>query len=387
MAGAALGYATLWTSLFALPLIATVQLMSSRLGMVSGRGLAGAVRAYYPKWVLLPICSLLVIANVVTIGADLGGMADATQMITGISGFIWTPVYTLGLAALLFFFSYRRIARVLKWLCLFLFAYVAAGLLSKPDWTAVVHSTLAPRIDWSAKYLSVIVAIIGATLSPYFLFWQAAQEVEEEYCLGRRTVSQRKGATREELERSQIDVAVGSFISKVITFFITLTAAATIFANGPKEIGSAREAAAALEPVAGAAASWLFAVGVIGTGALAVPVLAGSSAYSVSEAMFWRASLHEKPAFAPKFYAVLLASMLLGMALLYFGFNVIQLLFWASVLNGLLAPPCILILLLLTRKKSVMGQRANPRWMNLLGWCCFFITAAAAIAMALSFMG
>ncbi len=384
IAGATLGYVTLWTSLFALPLLAAVQLMCSRLGMVSGRGLAGDVRTHYPKWVLFSICSLLLIANVITIGADLGGMAEVTQMVTGIAAYWWTAAYAITITALLFYFPYRSLERIFKWLCLVLFSYVVAGFLAKPDWHAVLLSTAIPHVQWSGQYMSVLVAIMGATMSPYFLFWQASQEVEAEYCMGRRTVAQRKGATRQELERSKVDVFMGSFISKLITFFITLTAAAALFAHGKKEIGTARDAAAALAPIAGPAASWLFALGVIGTGLLAIPTLAGSSAYAVSEAFRWKGSLEEKPAVTPRFYGVLALSTLFGLALIYLGLNVVQMLFWASILNGLLAPPSIALVLLLTRNPAVMGSRVNPPWMNWLGWITLALTSAAAMGMLVS---
>ncbi|MDQ6665958.1 MAG: divalent metal cation transporter, partial [Acidobacteriota bacterium] len=221
MAGAALGYATLWTSLFGLPLLAAVQFMCARLGMVSGRGLAGALRLHSPKWVLFSMCALLAIANIVTLGADLGGMAEVTAMVTGIPAVACTLIYAIAIAALLFYLPFTRIEKIFKWLCLALFTYLAAGFLARADWRAALMDTVLPRVQWSKEYLSIIVAIIGATMSPYFLFWQASQKVEEEYCLGRRTVAQRKGATRQELDDTRVDVFAGAFISKLITYFIT----------------------------------------------------------------------------------------------------------------------------------------------------------------------
>jgi NRAMP (natural resistance-associated macrophage protein)-like metal ion transporter len=313
IAGASFGYLTLWTSLFSLPLIAAVQLMCSRLGMVSGRGLAGAVRVNYPKWVLFPVCAMLAMANVVTLGADLGGMGDVTEMITGVPSAVCTVSYAAATAALLLFFSYSRIARILRWLCLVLFVYVIAGFLSMPDWAQAISGTFLPQVRWSREYLATLVAIIGATASPYFLFWQASQEVESEYALGRRTVAERQGASSRELQASNIDVLAGSVVSKLITYFITLTTAATLFAHGQNEIRTAKDVAASLQPFAGDAAYLLFALGVLGTGLLAVPVLAGSCAYAWSEAFRWRASLDEKPHFAPKFYAVLLLAVAIGL--------------------------------------------------------------------------
>lgn len=385
IAGAAFGYLTLWTSLYLLPVVAAVQLMCSRLGTVSGRGLAGTIRVTFPAWVLYPVCGALFLANVVTIGADLGGMAQVTEMITGVSGLVWTPVYAVLVIGLLFCLSYRRIESILRWLCLVLFAYVAAGFLAQPDWDAVLTATFLPRVEWSASYLSVIVAILGATVSPYFLFWQAIQEVEDEYAQGRRSVAARqKATTYADLEQSRAGVLAGAAVSKLITYAITLTTAATLFAHGRHEISTAEDAAKALEPIAGAAASWLFALGVIGTGMLAVPVLACSCAYAVSEMRRWNASLEERPKLAPKFYAVLLLATLLGVGLIYAGVPVVKMLFWASVLNGLLAPAAILLVVLLTRSRAVMGEHANPRWLTGLGWLSVAVTGIAALALVAS---
>lgn len=381
IAGAAFGYLTLWTSLFALPLLAAVQLMCSRLGLVTKRGLARDVRMNYPKWVLFSICSMLIIANTITIGADLGGMAEVTEMISGISAYVWTAVYAIFSIGLLLWFPYRVLERFFKWLCLVLFVYLASGILARPNWTAVLVHTVVPSFEWSPRYLSVLVAIIGATMSPYFLFWQVSQEVETEYCRRKRIVNVDDPPSDRRLERSKTDVFTGSVISKLITYFITLTTAATLFAHGRTSIGTAKDAAAALAPVAGSAASWLFAVGIIGTGLLALPTLAGSSAYAISEAFRWRASLEAKVSIAPKFYGVLAISAALGAALIYAGLQPIQMLFWASVCNGLLAPPSILLVILLTRNREVMAERANAPWMNVCGWIIFVLTALAALAM------
>lgn len=386
IAGAAFGYLTLWTSLYLLPVVGAVQLMSSRLGTVSGRGLAGTIRSVYSRRVLFPVCGALFLANVVTIGADLGAMAQVTEMITGVSGLIWTPIYAALVVGLLFLLSYRRIESVLRWLCLVLFAYVAAGLLARPDWQEVLVATFVPQAEWSARYLAVIVAILGATVSPYFLFWQAIQEVEDEYARGRKSVRQRRRATTVEgLDRSRLGVAAGAFVSKLITYAITLTTAATLFAHGRREIATAEDAAKTLEPIAGPAAAWLFALGVIGTGMLAVPVLACSSAYAVSEMRRWNASLEEPPKLAPKFYTVLLIATLLGVGLIYAGVPVVRMLFWASVLNGLLAPVAILLVVLLTRSREIMGEHVNPGWLTALGWASVAVTGAAAVAMLASF--
>jgi len=230
--GAAFGYAPLWTALFSFPLMAAVQLMCARLGMVTGRGLASNLRRNYPRGIVWAACGLLIVANVVNIGADLGGMAEATGMMTGVSQYIWTPIYAVLIVSLLFWTSYRHIAKIFKWLTLILFAYIIAAFLAHPDWRAVLHSTFVPQVQWSSKYLAAFVGILGTTISPYLFFWQASQEVEEERKIGRRTVTARKGASDDELRSSRRDVLVGMFFSNLVMYFIILTTAATLHAQG-----------------------------------------------------------------------------------------------------------------------------------------------------------
>jgi len=379
--GAQFGYGPLWTALFSFPLMVCVQLMCSRLGMVTGRGLAAVVRRRYPRWVLWSACLLLVVANTINIGADLGGMAEATQMITGVNSLVWTPVYAAILVALLFFSSYCQIARIFKWLTLLLFAYVITAFVVHADWIQVLRSTFLPDIQWSAAYLSVLVGILGTSISPYLFFWQAAEEVEEERAMGRTTVAQRKGATDEELRRSRTDVATGMFFSNFVMFFIILTTAATLHAHGVTHIATARDAAEALRPLAGRGAYLLFTLGLIGTGMLGVPVLAGSSAYAISEAMSWRASLELKPRLARRFYAVMAVAMTLGLILDYIGIPAVKMLFWSAVTNGILAPPLIVLIVLLTSDPQVMGDRVSPRWLRCMGWVAAAVMTAAAVAM------
>jgi NRAMP (natural resistance-associated macrophage protein)-like metal ion transporter len=379
--GASFGYTPLWTALFSFPLMAAVQMMCARLGMVSGRGLASCVRHHYPRWVLWGACSLLLVANVVNIGADLGGMADATQMMTGINALIWTPVYAALIVSLLFWTSYKHVARVFKWLTLVLFAYVIAAFLARPDWSAVLRSTFVPRIEWSSSFLAVFVGILGTTISPYLFFWQAAEEVEEERAQGRRTVGQRRGATGEEIRKSRTDVITGMFFSNFIMYFIILTTAATLNAHGQTHIETAQQAAEALRPLAGHGAYLLFTLGLIGTGMLGVPVLAGSAAYAVAEAEAWYGTLEARPRLAPRFYAVVGVSLFVGMALNYAGFNAVKMLFWSAVLNGVLAPPLIVLVVLLTSSRKVMGERTNPPLLKWLGWATAAIMTAATVAM------
>ena len=330
-----------------------VQLMCARLGLVTGLGLAGVIRRRYSRWVLWGACALLVIANVINIAADLGGMAEATLLVIGAPVALMVPVYGLVMVSLLMWSSYRTIARVFKWLTLVLLAYVLTAFIAHVNGRLAVQATVLPHLAWSRAFFSVLVAILGATISPYLFFWQAAQEVEEERALG-RDLAQRRGATPAELQACRTDVVTGMFGSNAIMYFIIMTTAATLHAHGMTHITSAQEAAEALRPLAGAG-SWLFTVGLIGTGILAVPVLAGSCAYAIAEAAAWRGSLNRRPRRAKKFYLVLTVAMVLGIVLNYAGLNAITLLFTAAVINGVLAPP--LIVIVLDRRSNRHGTR------------------------------
>lgn len=381
VAGASFGFAQLWTVLFAFPLMTAVQIMCARLGLVSGQGLAGVIRRRYPKWVLLGACVLLVVANTVNIGADLAGMAEAMQMITGLPSLLWLPLFAASIVVLLIWSRYRQMARVFKWLTLVLFAYVAAAFMAHPRWSDVLRATFVPRIEWSASYIATFVAILGTTISPYLFFWQAAQEVEEERAKGRRTVHSRRGATDEELRAARTDVLTGMAFAGVVMYFIILTTGATLYPSGPRDIETARQAAEALRPLAGNAAYLLFTVGLVGTGMLGVPALAGSAACAIAEAMHWRGSLDDRPRHAMKFYGVLAASMALGLSLDYLKVNAVKMLFYAAVINGVLAPPLIVLITMLTSDETVMGSRVNPWLLKWLGWVTALVMTAATIAM------
>jgi NRAMP (natural resistance-associated macrophage protein)-like metal ion transporter len=383
VAGAAYGYATLWIALLTFPLMAAIQLMCARLGMVTGRGLAAAVRIYCPRWVLWVACSILVVANVINIGADLGGMAEATQLITGIRPLIWIPFYAFFITGLLVWTSYKLIAKIFKWLTLVLFAYVFASFFAHVDWRHALAVTFVPHLEWSRGFLSVLVAILGTTISPYLFFWQAAEEVEEERVKG-KTLAQSKGATSRELRTARADTIAGMFFSNLIMYFIILTAAATLHAHGQTNIATARQAAEALRPLAGDGAYLLFTLGLIGTGMLGIPVLVGSCAYAVAEGAAWRGSMSDKPRSARKFYAVMAVAMAAGFALNFAGFNAVKMLFWSAVINGLLAPPLILLVILLTSSPKVMGKRVNSPLLRYLGWACFADMTAAAVSMLLT---
>ena len=380
VAGASFGYLPLWTAVLSFPLMTAVQLMCARLGMVTGLGLAGVIRRRYSPVVLWAACALLVVANIINIAADLGGMAAATRLVTGAPTALTVPAYGIAIVVLLMWWSYRAIARVFKWLTLVLLAYVVTAFVARVDWRLALYATLVPRVEWSRAFFSVLVAILGTTISPYLFFWQAAQEVEEERAMG-RDFAHRQGATPEELTSARTDVLTGMFASNAIMYFIILTTAATLHATGRTSIATAQQAAEALRPVAGAAAYWLFTLGLIGTGMLAVPVLAGSCAYAIAEAAAWRGSLDRRPWQAGRFYLVLTTSVVLGIAITYVGLDAIKLLFTTAVINGVLAPPLILVVLLLTSDRTVMGDATNSRTLSVMGWIALVVMVAAAVGL------
>ncbi len=380
VAGASLGLAPLWTALFSFPLMTAVQLMCARLGMVTGRGLAANIRAHFPRWVTWMACLILLVANVFNIGADIGGMSDAMEMVTHVPAVFWSPMFALTLVVLVIFASYRIVAKVFKWLTLVLFAYVITAFLTHPDWSHVLRATLIPEFHWSRDFFAVMTGLLGTTISPYLFFWQASQEVEEERALG-RNIRDRKGATDKEISVSLRDTLTGMFLSNMVMFFIILTTATTLHAHGMKDIQTAKQAAEALRPLAGNGAYLLFTLGIIGTGMLAVPVLAGSSAYAVAEAARWGASLNRPLRLAPRFYAVLAAAVGLGMLFDFAGFNSVRMLFLSAVLNGILAPPLIVLVLLLTSSEKVMGERKNGFALKTLGWLCAGLMTISAVGV------
>jgi NRAMP (natural resistance-associated macrophage protein)-like metal ion transporter len=385
-AGAAYGFGMLWTALFSFPLMAAVQLMCARIGLVSGRGLAAVLRNYYSRRVLWFACTLLLIANTVNIAADLGGMAEAMELLTGWPSLWFHLPITLLILALLILASYRAIVRVFKWLTLALLAYIAATFLAHPRWDEVMRATFIPHLRFTSDYWMTFVGILGTTISPYLFFWQAAQEVEEEKAAGKRTVGRRKGASAEEMRAVWTDTFTGMALSNVVMYFIILTTGATLFVAGQRDIQTAREAAEALRPLAGELAYLLFAFGLIGTGFLGVPVLAGSAAYAIAEAGAWRSGMNEHPRLAKKFYAVIAVAMLSGMAMDFVGLNAIKMLFWAAVLNGLLAPPLIIIILRVCNNPKVMGEYTNGKLLNWLGALCAMVMSAAAVAMLIAWL-
>jgi NRAMP (natural resistance-associated macrophage protein)-like metal ion transporter len=380
-AGAALGYATLWTAIVTLPLMIVVQHVCAKIGMCSGRGLAAVLRRYYPRWLLYPTVAGLVVANTINAGADISAIAAAINMFVPIPITAMVIPIAVAIVVLQVWGSYRLIIKVFKWLTLSLFAYVIAAFLAKPDWTAVAWATFDPQISLSGQYITTMVAILGTTISPYLFFWEASEEVEEEKKEGRTTIASRRGATDKEIKKEKIDTIIGMLFCNVVFYFVILAAGATLHATGQTSVQSATEAAQALRPLAGNLATVLFAIGLIGAGLLAVPVLTGSAAYAVAEAFGWRAGLDEKPRHAKKFYAVIAGATLVGVGMDFAGINPISALFWTAVINGVTAPPLLVVVMLVSNNKRVMGRRKNGLGTNILGWLATAIMFAAAIGM------
>jgi NRAMP (natural resistance-associated macrophage protein)-like metal ion transporter len=380
IAGASLGPALLWTAIWTLPLMAAVQLTCARIGLVSGRGLAGAVRQLGHRPLLYGACTLVVLANVFNISADLAGMADAVELLTRVPSALSVPVLGAGLLAMTVYARYATVARYLKWLTLVLFAYAVAAVLARPDWRASLAATFVPAWRLDPPYLEALLGILGTTISPYLFFWQASQEVEEETALGRRTLAERRGATPGELRDARTDVLSGMVLSNFVMYCIILTAASTLHRAGVRDITSSREAAEALRPLAGDAAYLLYTLGILGTGLLAVPVLAGSASYAVSEAFGWRAGLDLPPWRGRRFYLVLGAAVVGGVLLDALRLDPIRLLFLAALVNGLLAPPLLVLVMLVGNSRRVMGSRVNGFWLNLLGWAAVAVMTAAGVA-------
>jgi NRAMP (natural resistance-associated macrophage protein)-like metal ion transporter len=387
-AGASYGFATLWTTIVMLPMMTSVQYISAKIGLVNGRGLAGVLREHYPRWVLYPALAALVIANTLNAGADIGAIAAALNLLIPVPEVAIVVPVGLGIVALQVFGSYRLIARVFKWLALALLAYVAAALFTHPDLGSVVAGSMIPTVRLDPQFIGLLVALLGTTISPYLFFWQASQEVDEQLLMGRRRLWQRQGASRTELRHALMDTVAGMAFSEIVAFFIILTAGATLFAAGKHDIASATDAAQALRPLAGDWSTVLFAVGLIGAGVLAVPVLTGSAAYGVAETFGWRSGLDRRPSRAPEFYAVIVAATVIGMGIDFVGLNPIAALVIVAVINGLLAAPLVVLMMLVSNDRKVMGARTNGRLLNLVGWATAVLISIAALALiATTIMG
>jgi NRAMP (natural resistance-associated macrophage protein)-like metal ion transporter len=382
-AGAQYGFATLWTTLAMLPMQTAVQYICARIGLVTGKGLAGVLREHYRR-ALYPAVIALVIANTLNAGADIGAIAAAINLLVPIEAYVFIVPVSLAIIALQLLGSYRLIEKVFKWLALALLAYIGAALFARPDIVKVLAGTLVPTIRLDPAYIGIVVALLGTTISPYLFFWQASQEVEEQISIGRRKLRDRQGASRFELKYALWDTIAGMVFSEIVAYFIILTTGATLFVAGKHDVASATDAAQALRPLAGDASALLLAVGLIGAGVLAVPVLTGSAAYGVSEAFGWASGLDRKLTRAPQFYAVIVAATLVGMAINYLGINPITALVLSAVLNGLVGAPLLILVMLVSNDRAVMGERTNGRLLNVVGWLTTIVMGVAAVALILT---
>jgi NRAMP (natural resistance-associated macrophage protein)-like metal ion transporter len=359
IAGAQLGTAMLWTALVTWPLMGCVQFMCARIGMVTGEGLAGALRKKFPAPLLIAASTSLLVANTINIGADLSGMADAAEMLTGWSQHFYVILFGVIIGAATILFRYYQIANVLKWLALTLFAYVITAIVVGPDWRSVLYATFIPSWPKGHDAWATLVAILGTTISPYLFYWQASQEVEEDKAMGRRRLSDRKGARAEEITNRKLDVGIGTFFSNFVMYFIILTTAVTLNKHGATQIETSKQAAEALRPLAGNFAYFLYTVGLIGVGFLAIPTLSGSSAYAFAETFHWKQGLDQKLRHARAFYAVMILSTLFAIGLNFANVNPVKALFWTAVVNGLLAPFLLVGILMVASDSKIMNNQPS----------------------------
>ncbi len=381
-AGAQFGFALDWTLLLTYPLMCAIQMISANIGRVTGRGLAGNMRRHYPVSVLYTLIGLLVVANTINIGADLGAMAAALGLLISGPQLLYVAAFAVVTILLEVFVRYARYASFLRWLTLSLFAYVATVFFVGVPWGTVAGSLVVPHIEFSGAYLTVIVAVFGTTISPYLFFWQAAEEVEDqiEDPDAAPLVKAPEQAPRE-LARIKLDTIVGMGFSNLIALFIMLTTAATLHAHNVTDIETSAQAAEALRPIAGNFAFAIFALGIVGTGLLAVPVLAGSAAYGLGEAFRWRVGLARQPGRAKAFYGAIAAATLVGAALNFTPLDPIKALFWSAVINGVAAVPIMAIIMLMACRRDVMGRFVLGGWLKALGWLATAAMAVAAVGM------
>ena len=380
--GAKYGFGLLWLAVFTFPLMAVIQEMCARIGLVTGRGLASNIRKYFPNYVIYFAAMLLFVANTFNLGADLGAMAKATQLLYPNIKFAYLVVGFTGLTLCLQIFApYEKYAKYLKWMALVLLSYIFSVLVMKDiNWSEIIHSAIRPNINFSKDQFILICAILGTTISPYLFFWQTSQEVEE-LTEKKIVVSNQKATISKNLIRDmQVDVWSGMFLSNLVMFFIIVACAVTLNKAGLVNIQTAEDAARALRPLAGDMSYLLFAVGIIGVGLLGIPVLSGSAAYAVSESVRWKVGLHKKLNHAYSFYGVMIFSMLIGLGLNFIGLDSIKALIYSAVLNGCVAPVVLILIVLLSSNKKIMGDYSNSIVLKVIGWITVALMAVAAIA-------
>ncbi|TCR96238.1 NRAMP (natural resistance-associated macrophage protein)-like metal ion transporter [Rhizobium sp. BK418] len=383
-AGAQFGPAILWTAPVTLPMMFTVVYLSSKLGQVSGRGLFHAIRDFYPRWLLWSVLFGVVIGNTIEAAANLGGMAAAINILVPVP----IPLIVVAVAAILLviqvFGSYDLIRRIFRWLALTLLAYAGAAVLSKPDFLATFKGSFVPTVEFNKEFLAIVAAIIGTTLSAYLYTWQSNEEVEEEIAEGKATVEERKGASDDDLQKSSREILVGMTFSNLIMYFIILATGSTLHANGQTEIGTAAQAAEALKPIAGDAAGYLFAAGIVSVGFLAVPVMTTGAAYDLAQSFGIKGSLNAKAGRAPMFYIIIGLVTLIAVALNFLGFNPMRALVWSGIVQGFSTPPLLFLILLMTNNRQIMGDKVNSRAMNVLGCVTAAVIFAASAGLVVT---
>ena len=367
--GAQYGFQLLWLSLLTFPLMAVVQEMCARIGLVTGRGLAGNIRTHFSRKVLY-VCTLaLFAANAFNIGADLGAMAKGVQLLNGSINYTFLVItFAILMLVLQIFMPYAKYAHYLKWLAMVLLAYIGAALLAHLNWGDVLHKSITPSIHWSKDQILLICAILGTTISPYLFFWQTSQEVENQILEGKKTIASREGADKHEVGSMRIDVWSGMLLSNVVMFFIIAACGAILFPQGITHIHTAADAAEALRPFAGNLTYFLFAVGIIGTGLLAIPVLAGSSSYAISEGFKWKEGLYRNLRQAHAFYGTIIISMFVGLGINFIGIDPIKALIYSAVFNGIVAPIILTLIVIISSNKKIMGKWVNKRSTAVIGW-------------------
>jgi Mn2+/Fe2+ NRAMP family transporter len=380
-AGARVGPAFLWTAPAMLPMMYAVVYLSAKLGQVTGQGLFAVIQSRFSKWVLYPALTAVLIGNTIEAGADIAGMAAAVGVLVHVPRALIVVVITATILSLQIWGSYTVIRNTFRWLSLALLAYIAAALMAKPDLGAVIRGTLVPTLRFDREFLSLVVAVIGTSLSAYLYTWQSNEEVEEQISIGRRRLADRKGTTDRELRHTRKDILTGMCFSNLIMYFIVLATSATLYRAGVRDVESAAQAAEALKPVAGAAAGVLFAVGVVGVGFLAVPIMTIGAAYDLAQTMGWKHGLHARPREAKKFYAAITGFTLLAMGMNFLGLNPMKALVFAGIVQGFSTPPLMLLIMIVTNDRKIMGDRVNGRAMNVLGWATTAVIFAASIAL------
>ena len=381
-AGAQFGFNMLWTVLFTYPLMVGIQLVSARIGRVSGHGLASNIRRHYPAWLLYSVVGLLLIANTINIAADISAMGEALKLIIGGPAQMYAVAFGLVSLLLQVFIPYRRYVRLLKWLTLALLAYVATVFVVHVPWSEVLVKALAPQLSWKSEYITTVVAVFGTTISPYLFFWQASQEVEDQLADPQaQPLIKAPQQAQANLRRIKMDTYIGMGFSNLVAFFIILTTAVTLNLHGIIDIQTSAQAAMALRPIAGEFAFMLFSVGIIGTGLLALPVLAGSSAYAMAEAFKWKGSLERTPMQAKQFYGIIAISTLIGIALGFTAIDPIKALYWSAVINGVISVPIMGVMMLMAVRPEIMGPFIITKRLKVLGWLATLMMAAAVAAM------